>query len=193
MQRYVSQLLTDLETATRNAPASSTYRFRHPFDNDDERDAPAYQLRYTHLNELFGLPSGIFPPSERLTKEQLTALLTAIENLWRAWTVSWDCPPRLTARRRYTVMVEILEQDSIPYNYESGAMINFAAGALKNPVPLVRVASAGVMNWMLAYSTIWIPGRMASNFRMSPPNQFSSGRTPRMARYRQTGTFTLGN
>ncbi len=127
MQRYVTQLLTDLETATRNAPASSTYRFRHPFDNDDERDAPAYQLRYVHLNELFGLPTGIFPPSERLTKEQLTALLTAIENLWRAWTVSWDCPPRLTARRRYTVMVEILEQDSIPYNYESGAAINFCS------------------------------------------------------------------
>ncbi len=124
MQRYLSHLLADLETATRNAPVASTYRFRHPFD-DDERDAPSYQLRFVRLNELFGLSVGIFPPSERLTKEQITALLTAIETLWRAWSVDWDCPPRLTARRRYAIMVERMEQETVRYNHEFGATINF--------------------------------------------------------------------
>lgn len=124
MQRYLSHLLADLETATRNAPVASTYRFRHPFD-DEERDAPAYQLRFVRLNELFGLSPGIFPPSERLTKDQITALLTAIETLWRAWNVDWECPPRLTARRRYTIMVERMEQETVRYNHEFGADINF--------------------------------------------------------------------
>ena len=125
MQRYLAHLLADLEVATRNAPAASTYRFRHPFDEDDEQDAPAYQARYLRLCELFGLSPGIFPPSERLTKDQLTAVLTAIEVLWRAWRVDWECPPRLTARRRYTVMVDRMEQDTVRYNHEYGASLNF--------------------------------------------------------------------
>lgn len=124
MKRYIAQLLTDLESATRNAPASSSYRFQHPFEEDD-LDLSNYQLRYTRLNELFGLQSGIFPPSERLTKDHLSSLLTAIENLWRAWSISWDCPPRLSARRRYTIMVERMEKDSVKYHYELGADINF--------------------------------------------------------------------
>lgn len=124
MQRYLTHLLADLETATRNAPAASSYRFRHPFD-DDERNAPGYQSRYVRLCELFNLPPGIFPPSERLTKDQITVLLTAIETLWRAWSVDWDCPPRLTARRRYTIMVERMENDTVQYNHEFGADINF--------------------------------------------------------------------
>ena len=125
MQRYLSHLLADLEIAARNAPATSTYRFRHPFDDEEERDAPAYQVRYVRLCDLFGLPPGIFPPSERLTKDQVAALLTAIEALWRAWSVDWDCPPRLSARRRYAVMVERMEQDSVRYNHELGASVNF--------------------------------------------------------------------
>lgn len=125
MQRYLSHLLTDLEIATRNAPATSTYRFRHPFDEEGEREAPAYQVRYVRLCDLFNLSPGIFPPSERLTKEQVTALLMAIEALWRAWSVDWDCPPRLTARRRYIIMVERMEQEPVRYNHEFGATINF--------------------------------------------------------------------
>lgn len=124
MQRYLSHLLADLEAATRNAPVASTYRFRHPFD-DDEQESPAYQMRFVQLHELFGLSAGIFPPSERLTKDQITALLTAIETLWRAWNVDWECPPRLTARRRYAIMVERMEQEPVRYNHEFGAQINF--------------------------------------------------------------------
>lgn len=124
MQRYLTHLLADLETAMRNAPVASSYRFRHPFD-EEEREGPAYQSRFVRLHELFGLPAGIFPPSERLTKDQITALLTAIENLWRAWRVGWECPPRLTARRRYAIMVERMEQDNVRYNHEFGAEINF--------------------------------------------------------------------
>ncbi len=125
MQRYLIHLLADLETATRSAPASSTYRFRHPFDDDAERDSPAYQIRFVRMCDLFGLSPGIFPPSERLTKDQLSALLTAIETLWRAWHIRWDCPPRLTARRRYAEMVERMEQDAVPYHHEDGTEINF--------------------------------------------------------------------
>ncbi len=124
MQRYLAHLLADLETATRSAPASSSYRFRHPFDHD-EQDFPPYQSRYIQLHELFGLAPGIFPPSERLTKDQISALLTALETLWRAWEIHWDCPPSLTARRRYTIMIERMEQESVHYHAELGANINF--------------------------------------------------------------------
>ncbi len=48
-----------------------------------------------------------------------------METLWRAWSVDWECPPRLTARRRYTIMVERMEQETVRYNHEYGASINF--------------------------------------------------------------------
>lgn len=125
MQRYLNHLLADLEMAIRNAPATSLYRFRHPFDSEEDRDASSMQVRYVRLCDLFGLSPGIFPPSERLTKEQVANLLGAIERLWRAWNIDWDCPPRLTARRRYTVMVERMEHDPVRYSHEYGATINF--------------------------------------------------------------------
>ncbi|TNE56530.1 MAG: hypothetical protein EP344_12320, partial [Bacteroidetes bacterium] len=125
MQRYLNHLLADLETATRNAPVASSYRFLSPFEEDDDPDMTTYQVRYLRLHEIFDLEAGVFPPSERLTKTQLTILLSAIEKLWRAWSIQWDCPPRLTARRRYKIMIERMERDTVRYSYEFGTRINF--------------------------------------------------------------------
>lgn len=125
MQRYLNQLLADLETATRHAPDASTYRFVSHFRDDDDESSRVLQSKFVRLCDLFGLAPDVFPPVERLTKSQVTSLLTAIENLWRAWHISWECPSRLTARRRYTIMVERMSRDTVRYNYDYGAEIDF--------------------------------------------------------------------
>lgn len=126
MKRYIAQLLADLETATRLAPGPSSYAFRSPFpEEEDDRHAQGMHARYLRLCELFGLAPDAFPPVERLTKEQVTSLLTAVEGLWRAWRVSFDCPSRLTARRRYTLMVEWMYQENVRYHHDFGAEIDF--------------------------------------------------------------------
>ncbi|MEZ4966392.1 MAG: hypothetical protein R2791_14215 [Saprospiraceae bacterium] len=125
MKRYLAQLLADLETAARGAPEPSSYAsFRAPV-HDDEQHREDLHTRYVRLSELFGLPSHAFPPVERLTKPQVGDLLTAIERLWRAWRISWDCPARLTARRRYALMVDWMYHQKVLYHHDFGAEIDF--------------------------------------------------------------------
>ncbi len=127
MQRYLNQLLADVEMAARSAPEYISKRVIARFmDDDDELDLPTAP-RNVRLCDLFGLNRYAFPPSEKLTKKQLTSLLTGIENLWRSWNIRWAAPPRLTARPRYNIMVEKMTAEKIPYDYEYGASIDFCA------------------------------------------------------------------
>ena len=127
MKRYLAHLLADLETAVRHAPEPSSYAFRSPFRDEDDEEARTEGLhtRYVQLSDLFGLPPDAFPPVERLTKIQVAELLTALETLWRAWRINWDCPARLTARPRYTLMVEWMYREKVYYHHDFGAQIDF--------------------------------------------------------------------
>ncbi len=126
MKRYLAHLLADLETAARHAPEPSSYAFRTPFrDEEEERAAGVLHTRYIRLCDLFGLPADAFPPVERLTKLQVTEVLTALETLWRAWKIDWECPTALTARRRYTLMVQWMYRETVPYHHDFGAEIDF--------------------------------------------------------------------
>lgn len=126
MKRYLAQLLADLETAARHAPEPSSYAFRSPFpEDDDDTRTDGLHVRYVRLCELFELSPDAFPPVERLTKVQVSDLLSAVERLWRAWRISWECPSRLSARRRYTTMVEWMYRESVRYHHDFGAEIDF--------------------------------------------------------------------
>lgn len=129
MKRYLAHLLADLETAARHAPEPSSYAFRSPFRDDDDGDTrtDGLHVRYVQLSDLFGLQPDAFPPVERLTKSQVTEVLNALEKLWRAWRVSWSCPSRLTARRRYTIMVEWMYRETVRYHHDFGAEIDFCS------------------------------------------------------------------
>ena len=126
MKRYLAQLLADLETATRHAPGPSSYAFRSPFsEEEEEQRTEGVHTRYLRLCDLFGLAPDAFPPVERLTKAQVTDLLMAMESLWRAWRISWECPSSLSARRRYTLMVDWMYRESVRYHHDFGAEIDF--------------------------------------------------------------------
>jgi hypothetical protein len=138
MKRYLAQLLADLETAARLAPEPSSYAFRMPFrdDDDDDTRTDGLHVRYVRLSDLFGLPPDAFPPVERLTKAQVTDLLNALESLWRAWHISWECPSRLTARPRYTLMVDWMYRETVAYHHDFGAEINFCCYREQGGCPL---------------------------------------------------------
>ena len=126
MKRYLAHLLADLETAVRHAPEPSSYAFRSPFrDDDDDTRTDGLHVRYVRLCDLFGLQSDAFPPVERLTKAQVTDVLNTLEKLWRAWHITWNCPSRLTARPRYTLMVEWMYRETVSYHPDFGAEIDF--------------------------------------------------------------------
>lgn len=138
MKRYLAHLLADIETAARCAPEPSSYAFRSPFRDEDEEEPrnEALHVRYVRLNELFGLPADAFPPVDRLTKLQVAELLDAVEKLWRAWRVRWDCPDRLTARPRYTLMVDWMYHETISYHHDFGAEIDFCQRRTEGICPM---------------------------------------------------------
>lgn len=126
MKRYLTQLLADLESVARQAPAVGAYQSRpRSFDDDEQNDLSVYYSRNLRLCDLFGLEPHVFPPQEKLTREQLAPLLSAIEHLWAAWNVSWECPPGLKARRRYEVMVRTMQGETIYYHPDFGARVDF--------------------------------------------------------------------
>jgi len=137
MKRYLAQLLADLEAATRLAPGPGSFAYRSPFpeDEDDQR-FQGMHARYVRLCELFGLAPHAFPPVERLTKVQVKDLLTAIETLWRAWRISWECPARVSARQRYTLMVDWMYRETVRYHHDLGAEIDFCCYREQGKCPL---------------------------------------------------------
>lgn len=125
MHRYLAHLLADLETAIRNAPVASSYSsFSTPFE-EEELESYLFLTRLLRLCDLFEISPDAFPPIDRLNKSQVSDLLFAFEKLWRAWRIEWTCPPRLTARRRYVVMTEVMRHEIIPYHPDRGARIDF--------------------------------------------------------------------
>jgi hypothetical protein len=125
MQRYLIQLMADLENATRLAPVANSYSFLSSSFEDEEGDSGAMYVRLLRLCDLFELSPDAFPPVERLTKVQVADVLNALEKLWRAWQISWECPPRLSARRRYSVMVEWMRREGVRYHPDRGASLDF--------------------------------------------------------------------
>ena len=136
MKRYLAHLLADLETATRFAPEPSSYAFRSPYSEEEDARNDGIHARYVRLSELFNLPPDAFPPVDRLTKVQVSEVLTAIETLWRAWRIVWSCPTRLTARKRYTLMVDWMYRETVRYHHDLGAEIDFCCYRAQGICPL---------------------------------------------------------
>jgi hypothetical protein len=129
MQRYINQVLADLEVATSNAPEVSSFRYVPRFmDEDDEEEKNFVNTKNILLYELFGIGVDIFPPVERLTRSQVVAFLTAFEKLWKAWNITWQCPPQLTARKIYTIMASKMSTFKVDYSQEEGGVVDFCEG-----------------------------------------------------------------
>ncbi|MBW6536425.1 MAG: hypothetical protein K0B11_15555 [Mariniphaga sp.] len=105
MQNYLVHLISDMRQAAGRVPQS-----RIP---DGEFD-PDYMLELEEsagkpMSQWFGLEKVAFPPSEKLTVEQLELMATEFEKLWAAYSFEPDFPEGLPAKRRYELLREYLD------------------------------------------------------------------------------------
>lgn len=135
MQRYVIQLISDVEVAITNAPPVSEYAGFSVFGFEQDSDGLnlSFAPQRLRLCDLFGLHAQAFPPENRLNRSQITALLRSIERLWSAYQISWDMPYGLSARRRYTAMAEKMRNYSIDYTMGQGTEVDFCNDRKKCP------------------------------------------------------------
>jgi hypothetical protein len=98
MKNYVNQLLEDLKRAGQNIPPKLDYKLLYP-------DHPAHDFGMEYMvawectpeqpiSDLFGIAHEAFPPPERLTRTEMKRLNQGIIDLWAAFSVDVNIPPK---------------------------------------------------------------------------------------------------
>ncbi len=105
MHHYLAHLISDMRQAATRVP-----QLRIPKGEFD----PDYMLDLENsaekpMNQWFDLEKETFPPSEKLTKDQLELMAEEFEKLWADFSFFPDFPEGLPAKRRYELMREYLD------------------------------------------------------------------------------------
>lgn len=113
LQRYIDQLLTDIEVATKNVP-EPWYPMEEEVDEEfgllpwmeDPESAPTKSLE-----EWTNLKKEQFPPDNRLTDSQVSSLLCAIKHLLDVYNCSAVFQIEVPERIQYRVIRERFRQE----------------------------------------------------------------------------------
>jgi hypothetical protein len=105
MNNYLAQLISDMHLAARRVPKSKIPKGTFDPDYQDELEASPEKP----MSQWFGLEKEQFPPSDKLTTEQLELMAGEFEQLWAAYSLEPDFPDGLPARRRYELMRDYLD------------------------------------------------------------------------------------
>lgn len=95
MEKYINQLLADLEAAKQNVPPPINYEILYPHHPAIAFDLPhlvAFDLSGIPLPQLLGISLEQLPPVENLTNEQAEKLVAGILDLWKAFNIVADFP-----------------------------------------------------------------------------------------------------
>jgi hypothetical protein len=110
MQNYVTQLLSDMETAKKQLPTIPNPKIMypdHPSHDYDLSYIAEWEMAPRHaMNDLFGIKVEQFPPEEKLSAEQVEQLTTGILELWASYRILADFPEIVPLRTLYTVLLK---------------------------------------------------------------------------------------
>ena len=105
MQNYLNQLIEDMHLAATRLPQPKIPE--GTFDPDYMMELEAMEEQ--PMGVLFGLSREQFPPSDRLTSEQLTLMAKEFEQLWAVYSFEPDFPEGLPDKRRYELMRDYID------------------------------------------------------------------------------------
>lgn len=105
MHHYLAQLIADMHQAALRVPKSKIPEGTFDPDYQDEMEASADRP----MSLWFGFGKDVFPPSDKLTEEQLELMAAEFEQLWAAFSFEPDFPDELPAKRRYELMRDYLD------------------------------------------------------------------------------------
>ena len=116
MQSYINHLLSDIAEACREeqpetysaATAENDVDAIERYFEEVERwleHEPEHDFSY-----YCGLQKEQFPPTEKLTDDQMEAVSHAFEKLLFTWNIGVELPDKLPAARKYSLLVSVLER-----------------------------------------------------------------------------------
>jgi hypothetical protein len=119
MENYILQLLADMKKAEQNLPPKLDYKILfpdHPAHDYDMEYMVAWECTpFQTMTELYGIDALAFPPSEKLTDEQIESLTEGIKALWLAFGTDVDVPAGATALQCYKVFTEEWRDATVQY------------------------------------------------------------------------------
>lgn len=122
MEKYITQLIEDLREAHNRAPV---FKPREEMTEEDileelqEIDRIIHQEPPSPFRNIFDLDPDIFPPAERLTSQQATALSEEILLLWAAFNIEAVYPHNFPLDRLYPLLIKKFRE---PFLYFPGGI-----------------------------------------------------------------------
>ena len=109
MQKYVNQLIEDIHDAKDKVPAKPYYEV------PPEMEGIEYILEWENnqeilMSKLFKLESVQFPPTDKLTTQQIQQITEAILELWEVFNFSATFPDGLPVIYQYDQLVKQLDK-----------------------------------------------------------------------------------
>ncbi|HFA49935.1 MAG TPA: hypothetical protein ENJ95_13085 [Bacteroidetes bacterium] len=104
MQKYLQYLLSDIEALIEQAPVLPDNAWS-PGYAEEEEDDYGLAARSVKISDFVGLEKMAFPPEHLLTDMQVIELVEGILDLWTAWNLHVELPPKLPLRKQYTALV----------------------------------------------------------------------------------------
>ena len=105
MHHYLTHLISEMRRDAERVPKSQI---------PEETFDPDYMIELGEsaekpMSQWFGIGKEVFPPSEKLTDEQLRLIASEFEQLWAAYSFEPNFPDELPVKRRYELMREYLD------------------------------------------------------------------------------------
>ncbi len=126
MERYINQLLEDLEQAAVHPPAPAY--LEAPYPGADSAATEIARSPYQSLSELTGIPGEAFPPVWDLVPDQMDAVVKAVFKVFETFKIDLvDAPDNLPVEIYYISLTGAWD-DPIQYLPDAGFDLELCTG-----------------------------------------------------------------
>lgn len=123
MNRYIHQLIEDLEEAIALAPNREIFCDNYEFESEDEEDEASIAFiehylygKQIELGKIVGIEQILLPPIEKLNKLQITKLFPYLENLLSEYGFELDFPMNVPDTLKYELVRQVWTDKFVPVN-----------------------------------------------------------------------------
>lgn len=120
MNRYIHQLIEDLEEAVALAPNREIFYDNYEFESEDEEEASiAFIEHYLYgeqieLGKIVGIEQILLPPVEKLNKKQSAKLFPHLESLLSVHGFELDFPKNVPESLKYELLRQVWTDKFVP-------------------------------------------------------------------------------
>lgn len=109
MQKYIDSLVEDIKEAKRLAPPP--FQFSEEYEEFESQMLEAENTPPVTSEQLMDLSPNQFPPSDKLTDNQMIEVINTLEETFDAFCIYIDLPDGVPTKLHYELLCEILNED----------------------------------------------------------------------------------